>query len=148
MDAKVAQGKDLAIQTAKNDLLASEISWLQNVSDSNISSELGVLKNASDTMMMFARDMKLKQANFGITITKLAVAGEASNSIVDIKNRITLINNVSYVPVDLMGNYTMITDLHGFSDWLIKQGMLVRKLKISDSYSFEMILFMPVEVSQ
>jgi hypothetical protein len=144
-DAGVAHNKTLAIQVAKSDLLASEIAWLDNIPDTNIVSEAVQLRTASDTMMMFARDMKLKQANFGITITKLAVAGEASNSIVEINNRVTQINGVRYVPVDFMGNYTMITDLQAFSDWLIQQGMLVRKLKINDSYNFEMVLFMPVE---
>ena len=85
--------------------------------------------------------------HFAVTVSKAAVAGEASNSIVDLSTRVIAIDGQQYIPIDLFGTYIVLDDFEDFIDDFILRGIAVRKLKIGEGNSFELSLFVPVLLS-
>lgn len=140
--------KNAAIEATKQaelDLLSSEIAWLNKVSSNNLAADNVQIKEISQALMFFSRDLKIRQVDFAMTFHKVAVSGEASNAIVDLTSRIVTINNQSYMPVDLSGKFTTLLDLELFVKDCIKQGYLVRKLSIQEGKIIDLSLFLPVK---
>lgn len=137
----------VATKQAEIDLLASEVSWLVNIPENATKSDKIRLRSVAETMMFFARDLKKEQANFAVTISKVAVAGEASNSIVELSTRVITIDGQPYIPIDLFGTYIVLDDFKGFVEDFILRGIAVRKLKIAEGNTFELSMLMPVSLS-
>jgi hypothetical protein len=138
----------VATKQAEIDLLASEVDWLANIPESATKSDKIRLRSVAETMMFFARDLKKEQANFAVTISKVAVTGEASNSIVELSTRLITIDGQSYIPIDLFGTYIVLDDFKRFIEDFTLRGVAVRKLKIAEGNTFELSILMPVSLSQ
>lgn len=136
-------------QQAKNNLLQSEVDWLKAIDESkNVRTNNVWNFEVNKTLMQFARDIKYQQDSFGIKVSRLVVSGEASNSIVDVSNRLIVLDSVSYIPVDIGGTYLYLPDLTAYVKTLIKEGILVRKLNIGNALTFQMTIYIPTKTQQ
>jgi hypothetical protein len=143
VNANKKNASSLASEQSKLDLMTAERDWLINVDSTNIRSDVHDLKGVNDTLITFARDLKLKKDGFGISIAKMVVAGEANNSIVEISNRIIVINGIQYIPIDIFGGYTLLNDVQQFINWMIANGYLLRSIKMTENFGFELSTFIP-----
>lgn len=131
---------------AEIDLLASEIAWLEQIPEESVKSKPVKTRSIAEAMMFFARDLKREHVNYSVKLDKVAVAGEASNSIVDLTSRLVVIDNQRYIPIDTSGSYLRLDGFKSFIDDFIVEGVLVRKLKIGESGGFELSILVPVSV--
>ncbi len=127
-------------------LVNSERDWLTSL-DARVLTKKGQvgewLYSPDHTMMIFSRNIKIDQKKHHISIDKIGILGSASNSIVDTNSYLKKIADYYFIPIELRASYIHLDDLKSFIDGFIENGIIVRKVVINDSKSFELVIYVP-----